>query len=481
MNLSVIARILGIWMLLFSASLLPPAIIALIYHDGETLHFSLLILFSLIVGLTVWLMSAKHKTQLRTRDGFIIVVILWLATSVIGSFPFIFGLDLSLADAIFESVSAFTTTGATVITGLDELPKSILFFRQEMQWLGGIGVVVSAIALLPMLGIGGMQMFKAETPGPMKDEKLTPRIAHTAQALWKLYLTLTVACALLYWAGGMSPYDAIAHSLTTVSTGGFSTHDASIGYFDSVFIEAVASVFMLLGGINFGVHYLALKRLSLRQYWQALEVRVFLLFVLAVILLTSGILYIQGTKQSLLDALRYGTFTVASVVTSTGFGIDDFSIWPTMLPLLLILISFVGGCAGSTAGGMKVIRFIIMGKGAQLEIQRLVHPNMIKSLQLQNKTLDTRIADSVRGFFSVYVATFVFFMLFLMGQGMDQVTAFSAVATSMNNLGPGLGDVAANFQSVSDSAKWILALAMLLGRLEIFTLLVVLSPSFWRR
>ncbi|MCW8920949.1 MAG: potassium transporter, partial [Sedimenticola sp.] len=216
MNISVIARILGIWMLLFSASLLPPAIIALIYHDGETLHFSLLILFSLIAGLTVWLMSAKHKTQLRTRDGFIIVVILWLVTSVIGSFPFIFGLGLSLADSIFESVSAFTTTGATVITGLDELPKSILFFRQEMQWLGGIGVVVSAIALLPMLGIGGMQMFKAETPGPMKDEKLTPRIAHTAQALWKLYLTLTVTCALLYWAGGMSPFDAIAHSLATV-------------------------------------------------------------------------------------------------------------------------------------------------------------------------------------------------------------------------------------------------------------------------
>ncbi|MCW8921077.1 MAG: potassium transporter, partial [Sedimenticola sp.] len=236
-----------------------------------------------------------------------------------------------------------------------------------------------------------------------------------------------------------------------------------------------------LGGINFGVHYLALKRLSLKQYWQALEVRVFLIFVLAVILLTSGVLYIEGTKETLLEALRYGSFTVASVVTSTGFGIDDFSVWPTMLPLLLILISFVGGCAGSTAGGMKVIRFIIMGKGAQLEIQRLVHPNMIKSLQLQNKTLDTRVADSVRGFFSVYVATFVFFMLFLMGQGMDQVTAFSAVATSMNNLGPGLGEVAANFQAVSDSAKWILALAMLLGRLEIFTLLVVLSPSFWRR
>ncbi|WP_428624642.1 TrkH family potassium uptake protein [Sedimenticola sp.] len=481
MNPSIIARVLGIWLLMFSGSLLPPLITSLLYHDGETVHFSLLVLLSLISGLVVWLLSAKHKTQLRTRDGFIIVVVLWLITSVLGSLPFIFGPGLSIADALFESVSAFTTTGATVMTGLDSLPQSILIFRQEMQWLGGIGVVVSAIALLPMLGIGGMQMFKAETPGPMKDEKLTPRIAHTAQALWRLYLVMTVACALLYWVGGMNPFDAIAHSFSTVSTGGFSTHDASLGYFNSVFIETVASLFMLIGGINFGVHYLAWKKLSPAPYWQAIEVRVFLLFVLAVILLTTAVLYFEGAKPGILQSLRYASFTVASVVTSTGFGIDDFSVWPTLLPLLLILISFVGGCAGSTAGGMKVIRFVIMGKGAGLEIQRLVHPSMIKPLQLQGKVIDVRVADAVRGFFSVYVATFVLFMLFLMGQGLDQVTAFSAVATCMNNLGPGLGDVATNFQSVSDSAKWILSFAMLLGRLEIFTLLVVLSPSFWRR
>jgi trk system potassium uptake protein TrkH len=481
MNPSIIAHVLGIWLLLFSGSLLPPLIISLLYHDGETLHFSLLVLFSLISGLVVWLASAKHRTQLRTRDGFIIVVVLWLVTSLLGMLPFIFGPGLSVADALFESVSAFTTTGATVITGLDDLPPSILFFRQEMQWLGGIGVVVSAIALLPMLGIGGMQMFKAETPGPMKDEKLTPRIAHTAQALWKLYLVMTIACALLYWAGGMSPFDAVAHSLTTVSTGGFSTHDASIGYFDSVFIENVATLFMLLGGISFSVHFLVWKQLSFRPYWQSVEVRVFLSLVVAVILVTSAVLYLEGARDGILESLRYASFTVASVVTSTGYGIDDFSVWPTVLPLLLILISFVGGCAGSTAGGMKVIRFVIMGKGAGLEIQRLMHPSMIRSLQLQGKVIDVRVADAVRSFFSVYVATFVLFMLFLMAQGLDQVTAFAAVATCMNNLGPGLGDVASNFQAVSDSAKWILSFAMLLGRLEIFTLLVVLSPAFWRR
>jgi len=481
MNPSIIAHVLGIWLLLFSGSLLPPLVISLIYHDGESLHFSLLVLLSLISGLIFWLTSSRREIQLRTRDGFIIVVLLWLVTSLLGMLPFIFGPGLSIADALFESVSAFTTTGATVMTGLDSLPHSVLFFRQEMQWLGGIGVVVSAIALLPMLGIGGMQMFKAETPGPMKDEKLTPRIAHTAQALWKLYLAMTLTCALLYWAGGMSLFDAVAHSLSTVSTGGFSTHDASLGYFHSPYIETVATLFMLLGGISFGVHFQVWKRLSFRPYWQSVEVRVFLLLVLAVILLTGAVLYFEGAKQDVLSALRYASFTVVSVVTSTGFGIDDFSVWPTLLPLLLILISFVGGCAGSTAGGMKVIRFVIMGKGAGLEIQRLMHPSMVRPIQLQGKAVDVRVTDAVRSFFSVYVATFVMFMLFLMGQGMDQVTAFSAVATSMNNLGPGLGDVATNFQSVSDSAKWMLSFAMLLGRLEIFTLLVVLSPAFWHR
>ncbi len=481
MNPAIIVNILGIWLLMFSSSLLPPLIISLIYHDGETMHFSLLVLFSLLSGLIIWLLSAKHQTQLRTRDGFVIVVLLWLVTSLLGMLPFVFGPGLNLTDALFESVSAFTTTGATVMSGLDELPASILFFRQEMQWLGGIGVVVSAIALLPMLGIGGMQMFKAETPGPMKEEKLTPRIANTAQALWKLYLVMTAACALLYWIGGMSPFDAVAHSLATVSTGGFSTHDASLGYFDSVFIEGVASLFMVIGGISFGAHFLVWKRLSLRPYWESVEVRVFLLFVIAVILLTSAELDLQGARDGMLESLRYATFTVASVVTSTGFAIDDFSAWPSMLPLLLILVSFVGGCAGSTAGGMKVIRFVIMGKGAGLEMQRLMHPAMIKPLQLQGKVIDVRVADAVRNFFTVYVATFVLFMLFLMGQGLDQVTAFSAVATCMNNLGPGLGEVAGNFQSVSDATKWILSFAMLLGRLEIFTLLVVLSPSFWSR
>jgi len=468
------------WMLLYCGALLPPLIVSLIYNDGEATHLSLSLLLNLLIGIIIWLRTEKRKVKLRTRDGFIIVLILWVVTSIFGAVPFAIALDMSPVDAIFESVSAFTTTGATVITGLDNLPKSILFFRQEMQWLGGIGVVVSAIALLPMLGIGGMQMFKAETPGPIKDEKLTPRILNTAHVMWRLYLVMTAICALLYWFGGMSAFDAIAHSFSTVSTGGFSTHDASLGYFNSDFIEMVAVVFMLLGGINFGVHYLVWRRLSLLPYFGNLEVRTFLILVVIVTLMVGAVLHSSGVKADLMESLRYAVFTVVSVITSTGFSIDDFSLWPSFLPFLLIFISFIGGCSGSTAGGIKVIRFIIMGKGVGLELQQLLHPSLVMSLKVQDKVIAPRTVDAVRGFFSVYVATFIIFLLLLTSQGMDLLTAVSAIATCLNNLGPGLGEVSANFESVSDATKWLLSLAMLLGRLEMFTLLVVLSPSFWR-
>lgn len=468
-------------MLLFSGALLPPLLVSLIYHDGDASFFGFSILLSVAIGLITLFSTYKCKLQLTKRDGFIIVVALWFATSLLGALIFVLALNLPAADAFFESVSAFTTTGATVITGLDQLPKSILFFRQEMQWLGGIGVVVSAVALLPMLGVGGMQMFKAETPGPMKDEKLTPRISHTAQILWRLYLVMTIVCAFFYWEGGMPPFDAIAHSLSTVSTGGFSTHDSSLAYYDSVFIENVAIVFMLLGGINFSVHFMAWRNLSIKHYTHNLEAKTFLIVILIAVLITTLVLYIYGEHNNFEEALRYAGFTVVSVVTSTGYGIDDFSQWPLLLPLLLMFLSFVGGCAGSTAGGMKVIRFLIMGKGVILEMKRLIHPNMVKSLQLERKTLSPVVADSVRSFFSVYVALFAVFMLLLMSQGIDQVTAFSAVATCINNLGPGLHDVAANFQSVPDPAKWELSFAMLLGRLEIFTMLVLLSPQYWKK
>lgn len=480
MQVALVIRTLGVLLLMFSGSLLPPLGISLIYQDGEVQHLALSLFACLTLGLLLWLSARRRPQTLRTRDGFVVVAMLWIIMSLLGALPFMIGLRLDLAGAVFESASAFTTTGATVILGLDHLPPSILFFRQEMQWLGGIGVVVSAIAMLPMLGVGGMQLYRAETPGPMKDDKLTPRIAHTARVLWKLYLVMTICCAGLYWIGGMNLFDAVSHSFATVSTGGFSTHDASIAYFDSVFIEMVCIVFMVLSGISFSVHFVVWRERSAVPYLRNLESRVFLIMVLGAIGVTALVLYLEGARSTISDALRYATFTVASVVTSTGFGIDDFSVWPTLLPALLIFISFIGGCAGSTAGGMKVIRFIVLGKQVGMELQRLVHPAQIRALKLEGRVLPPRVVEAVWAFFGVYMGLFALFMLLLMTQGMDHVTAFAAVATCMNNLGPGLGDVAANFTTATTMAKWLCALAMLLGRLEVFTLFVLLTPSFWR-
>jgi len=480
MRLSFISRLVGALLLLFSLSLVPPILLA--YANDETVLGSLLVTLAIClgVGVVLWLLSGHEKHRIRTRDGFLIVTLLWGIVSLAGSLPLMLALDLQPAAAFFESASAFTTTGATVLSGLDLLPRSILLYRQELQWLGGIGVVVSAVALMPMLGIGGMQLYKAETVGPIKDEKLTPRIAHTARVLWRIYAAMTLLCAFSYWLAGMNGFDAICHSLATVSTGGFSTHDASIGYFHSTSIEAVAVVFMLLGAISFNVHYLAIRKGSLLAYWQSIEVRVFLLLVVAVVLIIAAGLYLLGQQPSMGAAVRYSMFETVSVVTSTGFGIGDFSRWPGMLPVLLIFISFIGGCGGSTAGGMKVIRFILLIKQALLEVLRLVHPRLTRQVKLGGTVVKERVVAAVWGFFAVYVAFFVLFLLLLMADGLDQVSAFGAVATSMNNLGPGLGKVATDFSALSSFGLTLMGLATLMGRLEIFTILVLLSPAFWR-
>jgi len=478
--LALVASSLGVLFLVFSAALLPPLAVSLIYHDVDLRLFSTLFGAALAGGALMVGVSFRRQHEVSSRDGFLIVTLMWVTVSLIGALPFAFGLGMTTSDAIFESVSAFTTTGATVIVGLDSLPRSMLFYRQELQWLGGIGVILTAIALLPMLGVGGMQLLKAEVPGPVKDEKLTPRITHTARILWRVYLAITVACALLYWLAGMSPFDAIAHSLSTVSTGGFSTHDQSLGYFDSPAIEAVAIIFMLISGINFGLHFLFWRDIDLMHYWRSAEVRAFLGTILVVIVLSALVLRETGTTDTTLQAVRYAAIEVTSVITSTGFGVSDFSLWPLSLPALLIFISFIGGCAGSTAGGMKVIRFVILARQGYLEIERLVHPQSVRALKLQGRVVPDRVVQAVWGFAAVYVATFAIVMVLVMSDGLDQVTAFGAVATCLNNLGPGLGEVANNFVSVSDEAKWLFAVTMLLGRLEVFTILVLFSPVYWR-
>jgi trk system potassium uptake protein TrkH len=481
MRLTVIIHTLGVLFLLFSTTLLPPIGISFWYNDGEIRHFSITFAIALIVGVILWLPFKADSHAIRSRDGFLIVALMWTAMSLLGAVPFMLALDLSFADAFFESASGYTTTGSTVLEGLDSMAPSILFYRQEIQWLGGIGVIVLAVALLPMLGIGGMQLYKAETAGPLKDERFTPRLARTARGLVVVYLVLTAACAGSFWLAGMSLFDAVAHSLSTVATAGYSTHDASLAFFDSVPIEIVATVFMLIGAISYNEHFIAWRTLQLQRYGRDTQTRAFVLMVAVAIALTTLVLLVTRTYETLAEALRYASFEVVSVFTTTGFAIADFSLWPLALPLLLIFTGLIGGCAGSSAGGIKVVRIVVLFKQVGIHIHRLIHPMAIRRMKVDGLPLSDPVVEAVGGFFAVYIVMFFIFMALAMMDGMDQVTAFGAVAATISNLGPGLGEVAITFADVSPQGKIMFAVAMLFGRLEIYTFLVLLTPAFWRR
>ncbi len=484
MQFAAIQRIVGLLLMLFSTTMLPPLLVSLLSTDQLHTPFSIAFGLTFSTGLFAWIPVRQVRNELRMRDGFMVVVLFWTVLGLFGALPFAIGdnPNLSVTDAVFESISGLTTTGATVITGIDHLPASILFYRQQLQWLGGMGIIVLAVAIQPMLGIGGMQLYRAETPGPMKDNKLTPRITETAKALWYIYLGLTISCALAYWLAGMSLFDAVGHSFSTVAIGGFSTHDASMGYFhQQPLIEVVAIVFMLLSGINFALHFIAWRRISLQPYFLDAEFRTYITILSVIAFITTVHLYIAGTFEDLSHTLLHGVFQVVSIGTTTGFTTSNYALWPSFLPVLLLFASFIGGCAGSTGGGMKVIRFLLLLKQGMREIARLVHPNAVIPIKVGGKALPDRVIDSVWGFFATYVAIFSIMLLLLMMTGLDQVTAFSAIAATMNNLGPGLGDVALHYADLSDFAKWVLCFAMLLGRLEIFTLLVLLTPAFWRK
>jgi trk system potassium uptake protein TrkH len=483
MQFTVIQRIFGLLLMLFSLTMLPPAGVEWLYGDGDLEAFLLSFAWTLATGFVFWLPVKNRRKELRLRDGFVVVVLFWTVLGLFGAVPFMLSERpvMSLTDAIFESVSGLTTTGATVLTGLDTLPHAILFYRQELQWLGGMGIIVLAVAVLPMLGVGGMQLYRAETPGPMKDNKLTPRITETAKALWYIYLGLTIACAAAYWFAGMDVFDAVGHSFSTVAIGGFSTHDASMGYFHSPVIELIAVLFMFMAGINFALHFIAWRRRSLAPYLLDSEVKTYfwVLFVGSVI--TTGYLYFTHVLPDFASAVHHGIFQTVSIGTTAGFTTTEYFNWPGFLPVMLLFISFVGGCAGSTGGGMKVIRFLLLLKQGMREIMRLIHPNAQIPIKVGGKAMSYRVVESVWGFFATYVAVFSIMLLVLMMTGLDQVTAFSAVAACMNNLGPGLGDVGAHYGVLSNPAKWVLCVAMLLGRLEIFTLVVLFTPTFWRR
>ena len=483
MHVAIIQRIVGQFLMLFSFTLLPPIAIDMFYQEDAALAFFYSYLFLLSVGFVLYLPVRNKRNDLRLRDGFVVVVMFWLVLGAAGAIPFYLyqNLDISVVDALFESVSGLTTTGATVLVGLDSLPHSILFYRQELQWLGGMGIIVLAVAVMPMLGIGGMQLYKAEAPGPVKDNKLTPRIAETAKALWYIYFGLTLLCATAYWLAGMSLFDAVGHSFSTIAIGGFSTHDASLGYFDNQAIEIIAIIFMFLGAVNFALHFSVVRSKNLMVYFRDSEFKLYASLLIIVSGLSIYTLYTQSIYHDLPTAVREAIFQTVSIATTSGFVTSDYASWPVFIPVLLLFSSFVGGCAGSTGGGMKVVRVLLLLKQGQREIMRLIHPNAQVTVKVGKAPVKNSVIDAVWGFFAAYVALFALMMLVLMFNGLDQITAFSAVAATINNLGPGLGEVSANYASLSDFNKLLLCFSMFLGRLEIFTLLVILTPAFWRK
>ena len=480
MNYKSILNLLGILLGIFSLSFIPPLILTYMYSEsgGEVFLYSFL--FFSIFGCAIWAATRQKNLTLNISDGFVITTLFWVVLACAGSVPFYF-FGLSVSDAIFESASGITTTGATTIVGLDNLPKSILLYRQLLQWIGGMGLIVLAVAVMPALGIGGGQLYKMELPGSHGNQKLTPKITDSAKALWKIYVGLTVACATLYLLSGMNVFDSIAHSLSTVAGGGFSTHDESIGFFDSALIEAVCIIFMLLSAASFAVHYAAIFGGKPLKYFYDSEFRFFLSVVLLIVVISLIVHIISNSYADIFSAFGTTIFHVVSTVTTSGFTTENFSLWPGFLPYLLLVGAFMGACSQSVGGGIKAWRVLIMINQAYKEILKTIHPNAVLSSKIGTKVIDAKIAEKVWGFFSIYVFIFMFLLMAMLGTGLTFETAFSAVGACLNNLGPGLGDVASNYANVSEFGKFILCFAMILGRLEIFTLLVLFTPAFWRR
>jgi len=482
MGFSAVQKVIGFLVAGSSLMMLPPVLVSLWYQDGTVTLFLVSAAMLLALGLLIYFPVRNAHQELRLRDGFLVVVGSWLTLVLVGALPFVLSTSpqMSYIDAVFESMSGLTTTGATIVTNIDALPRAVLYYRQQLQWLGGMGIIVLAVAILPMLRIGGMQLYRAETPGPMKDAKLTPRITETAKALWLIYVGITVTCIFSYWLAGMKLFDAVGHAFSTVAIGGFSTHNDSLAFWNNPTVEVVAGVFMVVAGINFALHFTAWRRASAQPYFMDPELKVYASLLFAFAILVSFALYFTGTYDTMAASFRYGTFQVISAMTTTGFTTAPFYTWTGFLPVLLILIAFIGGCAGSTAGGMKVIRVTLLYRQSIREIQRLIHPHAIFPIKIGGQKTSDTVISAVWGFFFLYIASFAIMTILLTATGLDAETAYSAVGACITNLGPGLGQAGPNYASLNDVAKVILSFAMLLGRLEIYTLLVLLSPAFWR-
>lgn len=458
------------------------ALLALIvFKDKTVTQFVYSGLLSFVLAAIIYVRYHKAKlTKLFYREALAFASFTWFVVGVLGAFPILFITDAGFTDAVFESISAMTTTGATILVGLDNMPKSFLLYRQFLQWMGGLGIVIFVVAILPMLNVGGMRLLRAETPGPIKNDKLAPRVSSTTRYLWSVYVVLTVLCAACYWLAGMSGFDALAHSFTTVSTGGFSPYDGSMGHFDNHWILAIADVFMLLGAISFALHYNNFTRRALRGYWQDEETRWMLISVAAISFILFLFVFNHGVHDSVSESISQALFHVISFMTSTGYGADDLSAWPAATAGLLIMASYMGGCAGSTAGGSKFIRNILTVRILRQQMMQAIHPQAILTVRYQGKVVKNDVVLAVMGFMLLVAISSLVLTVLLAMTGLDFYSAFTAVVACINVLGPGFGEVSSNFIPVSDTGTWILSFAMILGRLEYFTVLTLLLPKFWR-
>ncbi|UTG74023.1 TrkH family potassium uptake protein [Neisseria subflava] len=470
--------------LLFSLLLAVPTLMSYFYHDSAFFVFAYTALTVLLVSCVTWVLTLRFNRELRPRDGFTLVLMLWLAFAVVAAMPIYFYMpSMSFTDAFFEAMSGLTTTGATVISGLDTLDPSVNFWRHMLNWLGGMGIIVLAVAILPMLGVGGTQLFKAEIPGMDKESKMAPRISQVAKRLWFAYALTTAAALVSLHIAGMGWFDALCHAMSAVALGGFSTHDDSVAYFDSVAVEWTLMFFTVWGGINFASHFTALGNRSLQVYWKDEECRSMLLVLSGSILISALYLWQQDVYQSLGEALRFVSFNFVSIGLASGFSNADFAQWPLIVSLWMFFLSNVLASSGSMGGGIKNVRALVLFKFSLREMLILLHPRAVRTVKVNNRSIPDRMALTVMSFIFIYFMTVIVFSFLLMAAGLDFLSAFTAVIACITNAGPGLGAVGPshNYAALSDVQKWLCTAVMLLGRLEIFTVLILFTPAYWKK
>lgn len=482
-----VLRVLGVLLVFFALSMVVPLGASWLWDDGVWQAWPGAMGITVVAGLLLWAAMRHHKQELQPRHGVILVTLVWVCLPLSAALPMLLvyaqlGQPLSFTYAYFEAVSGLTTAGSTVLANLDALPVSLNIWRTFLQWIGGMGILILAVAIIPLLGVGGSQLFRAEAAGPVKDTKLTPRITGTAKGLWGVYAVFSLTCFAAFWLGGMTPLDALMHMFTTVSLGGLSPHDASFGYFQSPLLEAIAWVFMVAASCNFALYFVAMRKGHWRGFWQDPEMRATVGVLVVGGLLVTLLLWVKGVYGPL-DALRYGMFNTVSVATTTGFATTDYLTWPVFAPMFMLILSGMATSAGSTGGGIKMMRMLILFSQARRELTRLVHPRAVQPVVLGGRVVDNRMIFAVMAFMLVYGGTIVLLSMALMLTDLDPLTAFSAVVASVHCLGPGLGAVgpSSTYAALTDMQIWVCTLAMLLGRLEILSFIALLTPAFWRR